>query len=152
MNEQQIPNLEEMDEREATRLLTGLASDLSPEGEYEIRHEDYAMEMPQSGERIRGRENMRAFQEAFPDHSDPPSIQIRRVLVRDGLWVVEGVIDYGGAGLPRRGHPRAQGRQDMARHPLLRGAVRGARVAGAVGRADGRQLSGSPFPMNRDQR
>lgn len=28
---------------------------LSPEAEYEIRHEDYTMEMPQSGERIRGR-------------------------------------------------------------------------------------------------
>ena len=54
------------------------------------------MEMPQSGERIRGRENMRAFQEAFPDHSNPPSIRLRRVLVRDGLWVVESAIDYGG--------------------------------------------------------
>ena len=54
------------------------------------------MEMPQSGERIRGRENMRSFQEAFPEHSTPPSIRIRRVLVRDGLWVVESVTDYGG--------------------------------------------------------
>ena len=26
----------------------------------------------------------------------PPAIQLRRVLVRDELWVVEGVIDYGG--------------------------------------------------------
>jgi SnoaL-like domain len=89
-----------MDERGATRLLTALASDLSAEGEYLIRHpEDYAMEMPQSGERIRGRENMRAFQEAFPDHSDAPSIRIRRVLVGDGSWVVEGVVAYGGGHL-----------------------------------------------------
>ena len=51
------------------------------------------MEMPRSGERIRGRQNMRAFQEAFPN---PPSIPVRRVLVRDGLWVLEGVNDYGG--------------------------------------------------------
>ena len=51
------------------------------------------MEMPQSGERIRGRANMRAFEEAFPN---PPSIELRRVLVREGLWVVEGVNDYGG--------------------------------------------------------
>ncbi|MDQ4002039.1 MAG: nuclear transport factor 2 family protein, partial [Actinomycetota bacterium] len=58
----------------------------------QIRHEDYTLEMPQSGERIRGREKMRAFQEAYPN---PPSIKIRRVLVRDGLWVVEGVNDYG---------------------------------------------------------
>ena len=53
------------------------------------------MEMPQSGERFRGRETMRAFQEAFPDHSTPPSIRICRVLVRDGRWAVESVIDYG---------------------------------------------------------
>ena len=51
--------------------------------------------MPQSGERIRGRENMRAFQEAYPDHSNPPSIRIRRALVRGRLWVAEAVADYG---------------------------------------------------------
>ena len=52
------------------------------------------MEMPQSGERFRGRERMREFQEAYP--TPPPSIQLRRVLVKEGLWVVEGVADYGG--------------------------------------------------------
>jgi hypothetical protein len=36
---------------------------------------------------------MREFQKAYPT---PPSIKLRRVLVRDGLWVVEGVNDYGG--------------------------------------------------------
>ena len=82
-----------MDEQQARQFLTELFSHLSPEEEFEIRHEDYTMEMPQSGERIRGRENIRAFQEAFPN---PPSIQLRRVLVRDGLWVIEGVNDYGG--------------------------------------------------------
>ena len=63
-----------------------------------MRHpEDYVMEMPQSGERFRGRENMRAFQRARSYRSTPPrSLQLRRVLVREGLWVVEGVIDYGG--------------------------------------------------------
>src|SRR5918995_377369 len=63
--------------------------DLSPEEEYNVRHQDYVMEMPQSGERFRGRENMRAFQEAHP--TPPSSLQVRRVLVREGLWVVEGV-------------------------------------------------------------
>ena len=52
------------------------------------------MEMPQSGERFSGRDNMRAFQEAYPTTS-PRSLQLRRVLVKEGLWVVEGVIDYG---------------------------------------------------------
>src|SRR5215217_4789007 len=73
--------------------------DLSPEEEYNVRHQDYVMEMPQSGERFRGRENMRAFQEAYP--TSPSSIRLRRVLVKrvlvkEGLWVVEGGADYGG--------------------------------------------------------
>jgi hypothetical protein len=93
MDGQRVPNLEEMDEQEAYRFLTELLSNLSPEEEYNVRHQDYVMEMPQSGERMRGRENMRAFQEAYPD---PPSIRLRRVLVRDELWVAEVVNDYGG--------------------------------------------------------
>lgn len=96
MDAQRVQNLEEMDERQALRFLAELASELSPEKEYALRHEDYTMEMPQSGERFQGRENLRAFQEAFIDHSAPPNIRIRRVLVGDGLWVVESVIDYGG--------------------------------------------------------
>jgi hypothetical protein len=55
------------------------------------------LEMPQSGERIRGRQNMRAFQESYSTHSpsDPMRrIRLRRVLVRQGLWVVEGAADY----------------------------------------------------------
>jgi hypothetical protein len=93
MDERRVPNLEEMDEQEASHFLTELLPKLSPEEEYEIRHEDYVMEMPQSGERIRGREKMREFQEAYPN---PPTMELRRVLVRDGLWVVKLVSDYGG--------------------------------------------------------
>ena len=93
MAEQRVPNLEEMNEQEAHRFLIELFSNLSAEAEYELRHLDYVMEMPQSGESIRGREKMREFQEAYPT---PPSIQLRRVLVREGLWIVEGVNDYGG--------------------------------------------------------
>jgi hypothetical protein len=70
---------------------------LIPEEEYNVRHQDYVMEIPQSGERFSGRENMRAFQRARSDHSTPPrSLQLRRVLVREVLWIVEAVIDYGG--------------------------------------------------------
>ncbi len=98
MDEQRVPNLEEMDEQEAYRFLTELLSNLDPEAEYNVRHEDYVMEMPQSGERFRGRENMRAFQEAYPTYrgeTPPPSIRLHRVLVKEGLWVAEGVYDYG---------------------------------------------------------
>jgi hypothetical protein len=92
MEERRVPSLEEMDEQQASQFLTELLPKLSPEEEYELRHEDYVMEMPQSGERIRGRQKMREFQEAYPN---PPSIQLRRVLVRDELWVAELVSDYG---------------------------------------------------------
>ena len=62
-----------------------------------MRHQDYVMEMPRSGERFGGRENMRAFQRARSDHSTPlRSLQLRRVLVKEVLWIVEAVIDYGG--------------------------------------------------------
>jgi hypothetical protein len=93
MDERRVPNLEEMNEQQAQHFLTKQLANLSAEEEYELRHEDYAMEMPQSGERIRGREKMREFQETYPT---PPTIQLRRVLVREGLWVAEGVNDYGG--------------------------------------------------------
>ena len=94
MDAHRVPDLEEMDEQQAERFLTELLSNLDPEEEYNVRHqEDYVMEMPQSGERFSGRENMRAFQEAHP--TPPSSLQVRRVLVKEGLWVIEAVIDYG---------------------------------------------------------
>ena len=93
MDEQRVPDLEELDEQQVRRFLAELFSDLSAAAEYGVRHEDYVMEMPQSGERIRGRDKMREFQEAYPT---PPTIRLRRVVVREGLWVIEGVNDYGG--------------------------------------------------------
>jgi len=93
--QQRVPNLQELDEQEAYRFLTELFSTGSREEVYEANHpEDYVMEMPQSGERIRGRENLRKFQEAYLGGA--PSLKLRRVLVRDGLWVVEAVYERGG--------------------------------------------------------
>ena len=78
--------------REGIEHLFGLTGDgLSPESEYRLRHEDYLMAMPQSGERIRGRDAMRAMQEAFPA---PPSVTVRRVVGSGQVWVVEGTNDY----------------------------------------------------------
>ena len=97
-NELWLLDLEKMDEREAHRFLTRLLSNLDPEEEHSVRHpDDYVLEMPQSGERIRGRERMRRFQESYASlsPSDPArGIRVGRVLVRDGLWVVEGIADY----------------------------------------------------------
>lgn len=95
-NEQHLPNLEEMDDRQAHQFLNELYTVLSAEKEYALRHEDYVMEMPQSGERIRGRDNMLGFQKALAGNlPNPPKIRIDRVRVRDGMWVKEGVNDYG---------------------------------------------------------
>ncbi len=80
--------------REGIALLFGLnGHGLSPEAESRLRHQDYVMEMPQTGERIRGRDAMRAMQEAFPV---PPSITLRRVVGSGRVWVVEGSNDYAG--------------------------------------------------------
>jgi hypothetical protein len=95
--QQRVPNLEELDEEEAYSFLTevffsGPIPD--PDVVYEANHPGhYIMEMPQSGEAVRGREDMRNFQEAYPGS---PSIRVRRVLLREGLWVVEAVNDYSG--------------------------------------------------------
>ena len=99
MDASRVPNLEELNEQQARQFLTELFTILSAEAEYETRHEDYVMEMPQSGERIRGRDTMREFQRSFGENSNPPTIHLRRVTVRDGLWILEGVNDYGEGGV-----------------------------------------------------
>jgi hypothetical protein len=80
--------------RTGLELLFGISSGagVSAAEEYELRSPDYVMEMPQSGERIRGRDAMRGMQEAFPQ---PPNITLRRVVGAGRVWVVEGVNDYG---------------------------------------------------------
>src|SRR5207237_877032 len=72
------------------RYLAGL---LDPEQEYALRQEDVVIDMPQSGERIRGRDNMKAMQEAYPG---PPTITVHRIVGSGEVWVVEGRSDYGG--------------------------------------------------------
>jgi len=67
---------------------------LSPEQEYEARSPDFVMEIPQSGERIVGRDAMRAMQETYPN---PPDAKVRRVVGSGDLFVMEGVSDYQGA-------------------------------------------------------
>jgi hypothetical protein len=81
--------------RAGLEQMLGLAEGggLSPEGEYELRSAEFVMEMPQSGERIRGRDAMREMQEAFP--TPPQSMKIRRVVGAHRFWVVEGELDYG---------------------------------------------------------
>jgi hypothetical protein len=82
-----------MNEADVRHLFSRLFEHMSPEEEYELRDPDYVMDMPQSGERIRGRENMRSMQETYPN---PPSIELRRVVGAGDVWTVEMQSDYDG--------------------------------------------------------
>ena len=66
---------------------------LSPEREHAVRRPDVVIEMPQSGERIRGRDAMRTMQEMFPAHG--PVITLRNVTGAGRVWVAEADTDYG---------------------------------------------------------
>ena len=77
----------------ALESLFAAAGGVSAAEEYEVRHEHYVMEIPQSGERITGRDRMRAIQESFP--GPPPSITVNRVTGAGRSWLVEGVNEYG---------------------------------------------------------
>jgi hypothetical protein len=67
---------------------------LSPEREYGLRRPDFVMDMPQSCERIRGRDTMRTMQESFP--TPAPAITLSKVTGARHVWVAEADIDYGG--------------------------------------------------------
>ena len=75
-------------EQEIWELVGERLERLSPAAVDELCHPDYALELPQSGERLQGPDNLRAFRDAFPD---PPTIQPRRLVGADDLWVVEAV-------------------------------------------------------------
>jgi limonene-1,2-epoxide hydrolase len=84
-----------MDDLEARKTLTALVTNLDPDAEYELRHEAFVADMPQSRERIRGRDNMRAMQRAFPPDR-APTFRVRRITGGGDVWNVEAIGDYGG--------------------------------------------------------
>jgi len=60
--------------------------------EHEIYHDDVVCEYPQSGEIIRGRQNLQALRSHHP--AKPSGFVIRRILGEGNLWVTEYVITY----------------------------------------------------------
>jgi hypothetical protein len=64
-------------EQEVRQLLGERLERLSLAADDELRHPDYVLELPQSGERIRGQDNLQAFRAAYPE---PPTIQPRRLV------------------------------------------------------------------------
>ena len=62
------------------------------EREYELRHPDCVIDIPQSGERF-DRDGMRELQRNFP--GGPPSMQVDRLAGEGDVWVAELTSDYG---------------------------------------------------------
>ena len=84
-----------MDDQQVRQTLTAMVTKLDPDVEFALRHDDFVADMPQSGERIRGRESMRAMQRAFPADR-VPIFTVRRITGGGDVWTVEAVGDYGG--------------------------------------------------------
>jgi hypothetical protein len=70
------------------------ASDIDDfDAEHEIYREDAVLEYPQSGERIRGRDNIQASRVAQPNSK---RFRVRRIVGGGDLWVTEFILTYDG--------------------------------------------------------
>jgi len=88
--------MEEMDERKIRAAIdrhwaASAAGDQI--AEHEIYREDVVCIYPQSGEIIRGRENLQALRSNHP--GKPSGFSVRRIVGEGNLWVTEYTIDYG---------------------------------------------------------
>jgi hypothetical protein len=81
-----------MEEREVRALLAEITTDPDAEREYELRHPDCLIDIPQSGERF-DRQGMREMQRNFP--GGPPAMRLERLAGEGDVWVAELVSDYG---------------------------------------------------------
>jgi hypothetical protein len=59
----------------------------------DIYHDDVAIEWPQSGEVIRGKQNIAELRAAYPT---PPTATLRRIIGAGDLWAAEMIFDYDG--------------------------------------------------------
>ena len=71
-----------------------VASDANDfETEHSIYREDAVLEYPQSGERIRGRQNIQITRTKQPNKK---RFTVRRIIGRDDLWASEYILTYDG--------------------------------------------------------
>lgn len=62
----------------------------------ELASPDMVQEWPQSGERIRGRDNIAAVNQSYEGATGTaPKLTLRRILKPGAAWVTESTIDYG---------------------------------------------------------
>jgi hypothetical protein len=67
---------------------------LSPAREYGVRRPDVVIDIPQSGERFRGRDSIRTMQEMWPEPA--PGITLRKITGGGYVWVAEADTSYAG--------------------------------------------------------
>jgi hypothetical protein len=60
----------------------------------DIYDDDVIIEWPQSGEVIRGKQNIAELRAAYPT---PPTATLRRIIGAGDLWAAEMIFDYDGA-------------------------------------------------------
>ena len=66
------------------------------EAAYDMSADDVVNEFPQSGERFRGRDNLKAMYQTYQGNTGTaPKTKLRRILKPGEAWVIEGTIDYG---------------------------------------------------------
>ena len=83
-----------MDENEIRKALNRhwAASDANEfDVEHDIYQEDALLEYPQSGERIRGRNNIQASRIAQPNAK---RFSVRRIIGAGDLWITEFILSY----------------------------------------------------------
>ena len=62
----------------------------------EMAAQDFVQEWPQSGERIRGLDNVTALNEQYEQATGTsPQMTVRRIVPPGDAWIVEATIDYG---------------------------------------------------------
>ena len=79
-------------EDEVRNVVAEMTTNPDPEREYELRHPDCVVDIPQSGERF-DREGMREVQRNFPGGA--PKMNVVRLAGEGNVWVAELVSDYG---------------------------------------------------------
>lgn len=81
------------------RIRTIYASDepmAFADAQYEIAADDMVQEWPQSGERIVGRDNIKAVNDNYPASTgNAPTAALRRIIKPGEAWIIESTIDYG---------------------------------------------------------
>jgi hypothetical protein len=79
-------------EDEVRQIVADMTTSPEAEREYDLRHPDCVIDIPQSGERF-DREGMLEMQRNFP--GGPPDMNLKRLAGNDDVWVAELESDYG---------------------------------------------------------